>query len=109
VPLQLVINADQTGVSYLGTGDKTWELRGAKQVPTIGQGEKHQFTLMVAITAAGKTLPFQVIFKGKTSGSLPLPKSHEGCEKVGFVFTPGGEKHWSTLDCMKTVCLFSWF
>ncbi|KAF8594439.1 hypothetical protein BDV93DRAFT_458972 [Ceratobasidium sp. AG-I] len=101
VPPELLINADQTGVSYLGTGNKTWELKGAKQVPAIGQGEKRQFTLMVAVTAAGDTLPFQSIFKGSTSVSLPSKAFRRSSEAVGFVFTPGGEKHWSTLDCMK--------
>lgn len=103
VPPELVINADQTGVSYLGTGNKTWEIRGAKQVPTIGNGEKRQFTIMVAITASGMMLPWQVIFKGKTPVSLPSESSRRRCEQLGFHFTPGGEKHWSTLECMKLV------
>ncbi|QRV92686.1 hypothetical protein RhiJN_20704 [Ceratobasidium sp. AG-Ba] len=71
IPPELVINADQTGVSYLGTGSRTWEVKGSPQVSAVGQGEKRQFTLMVAVTAAGKLLPFQAIFKGKTAESLP--------------------------------------
>ncbi|KAF8596458.1 hypothetical protein BDV93DRAFT_534727 [Ceratobasidium sp. AG-I] len=101
VPPDLVINADQTGVSYLGTGNKTWELRGAKQVLAIGCGEKRQFTVMVAITASGMMLPWQAIFKGKSNVSLPSESSRRKCEDLEFIFTPGGDKHWSTLECMK--------
>ncbi|KAG9119194.1 hypothetical protein FRC07_005929 [Ceratobasidium sp. 392] len=97
VPPELVINADQTGVSFLGTGDQTWDVRGALQVAAVGKGEKRQFTLMVAVASSGDMLPFQAIFKGKTKNSLPSEKARADGERVGFQFTPGGEKHWSTL------------
>ncbi|KAF8598614.1 hypothetical protein BDV93DRAFT_450846, partial [Ceratobasidium sp. AG-I] len=100
---ELVINADQTGVSYLGTGKKTWEVKGANQVPAIAKDEKRQFTLMVSVTAAGQVLPFQAIFKGSTHVSLPSKRARRPCKQVGFLFTSGGKKHWSTLECMKDV------
>ncbi|KAG8780155.1 hypothetical protein FRC12_023375 [Ceratobasidium sp. 428] len=105
IPPELVINADQTGVSYLGTGARTWELKGSSQVSAVGQGEKRQFTLMVAATAAGKLLPLQAIYKGKTSNSLPSKAARDTCEHAQFLFTPGGEKHWSNLETMKVVTL----
>ncbi|KAG9100505.1 hypothetical protein FS749_014953 [Ceratobasidium sp. UAMH 11750] len=101
VPPQLIINADQTGVSYLGPGSKTWELKGSAQVPAIGQGEKRQFTLMAAVTAAGQVLPFQTIYKGQTKDSLPSEAARKVCELLGFLFTSGGDKHWSSFESMK--------
>lgn len=103
VPPELVINADQTGISYLGTGSRTWELKGVSQVSAVGQAEKRHFTLMVAVTASGDILPFQAIYKGKTASSLPSKAARKACEAAGFVFTPGGEKHWSTIEAMKAV------
>lgn len=37
-----IVNADQTGVMLLPTGKKTWDERGAKQVPGISHDEKRQ-------------------------------------------------------------------
>lgn len=104
VPPELVINADQTGVCYLGTGNKTWDVTGSKQVAAVGKEEKRQFTLMVAITSAGQALPFQAIFKGGTELSLPSKHARKPCEDSGFLFTSGGARHWSTLECMQDVC-----
>ncbi|KAF8609641.1 hypothetical protein BDV93DRAFT_432127 [Ceratobasidium sp. AG-I] len=101
VPPELVINADQTGISYLGTGRKTWELKGSNQVSGVGKDEKRQFTLMVGVTAAGQILPFQSIFKGSTAASLPSAFSRTPCEDHDFLFTSGGDKHWSSLGSMK--------
>lgn len=107
IPAELVINADQTGVAYLGTGDKTWELKGSKQVPVIGKGDKRQFTLMVAITASGIMLPWQAIFKGRSTASLPSVSARRECESLGFHFMCGGDKHWSTFKCMQEVSAYS--
>ncbi|QRV79944.1 DDE superfamily endonuclease [Ceratobasidium sp. AG-Ba] len=90
VPPELVINADQTDIQGL-----------AKQIAAIGKGKKQQFTLMVAVASSGDILPFQAIFKGKTKNSLPSERTREDGKLVGFQFTPGGEKHWSTLATMK--------
>ncbi|GAB1524317.1 hypothetical protein RhiTH_007470 [Rhizoctonia solani] len=71
IPPKLIINTNQTGVSYLGTGTKTWELQGSSQVSGVGKEEKQQFMLMAAVTAAGQILPYQAIYKGQTAVSLP--------------------------------------
>lgn len=110
IPPELVINADQTGVAYLGTGEKTWELKGVKQVPAIGKADKRQFTLMVAITASGMMLPWQAIFKGRTTASLPSESARRDCEALGFNFMYGGDKHWSSFKCMQEVsrcCIYA--
>ncbi|KAF9502731.1 hypothetical protein BS47DRAFT_1403181 [Hydnum rufescens UP504] len=66
VPAELVINADQTGVS------------------TMAKEEKCQFTLMVASSAVGDMLPFQSIHKGKTAVSLPSAKARARGESMEF-------------------------
>ncbi|KAF9520430.1 hypothetical protein BS47DRAFT_1357617 [Hydnum rufescens UP504] len=74
---------------------------GAKQVAAMAKEEKHQFTLMVATSAAGKVVPFQSIHKGKTGASLPSQESHAEGEKMGILWTPGGLTHWSSILSMK--------
>lgn len=99
----LVLNADQTGVVYISMGSKTWAEKGTKQVQIIGKDEKQQFTLMPTLTAAGKALPSQAIFSGKTFQSLPSAESRKASEAHEFLYTCGGDKHWSNLDCMQEV------
>lgn len=99
-PPELVVNADQTGVNYLIMGNKTWAPRGDKQVPAIGQEEKRAFTTMVAFTASGYMLPFQAIYKGKTTLSLPSVEVRQAAEAMGILFTSRGDRHWSNLPCM---------
>ena len=106
IPSSLVLNADQTGIVYVTSGSKTWDERGSKQVAVVKQDEKRQFTLMPTITASGKVLPSQAIFKGTSDRSLPSAVTRRATEEKGFVYTIGGKKHWSTLDCMKEVCMF---
>ncbi|KAF8602269.1 hypothetical protein BDV93DRAFT_444646 [Ceratobasidium sp. AG-I] len=105
IPTLLVLNADQTGIFYVTSGSKTWDERGSKQVAVVNKDEKRQFTLMPTITASGKVLPSQAIFKGTSIRTLPSPASRRATEEKGFVYTSGGEKHWSTLDCMKEYIL----
>ncbi|KAF8604335.1 hypothetical protein BDV93DRAFT_440797, partial [Ceratobasidium sp. AG-I] len=105
IPASLVLNADQTGIVYVTSGSKTWDERGSKQVAVVNKDEKRQFTLMPTITASGKVLPSQAIFKGTSIRTLPSPASRRATEEKGFVYTSRGEKHWSTLDCMKEYIL----
>ncbi|KAG8965486.1 hypothetical protein FRC00_001650 [Tulasnella sp. 408] len=88
IPAELIINADQTGVSVLPTSKKTWAERGAKQVAAVGKDEKRQMTLMS-------------IWAGSTKKSLPSEKVRREAERDGHQWVSGGEKHWSTLATMK--------
>jgi hypothetical protein len=84
-----------------------WEVNGAPQVPAIAKSDKHQFTLMVAITTSGMMLPWQEIYKGKTvSGCLPAQDACNPWEKLILHVMPCGGKHWSTLKRMKMVSQF---
>lgn len=103
IPASLVINADQTGVSLLPMGNKTYAPRGSKQVPILGKEEKRQFTAMVASSASGTMLPVQCIWSGKTALSLPRNDARAESESRGNRWVPGGDNHWSTLETMKQV------
>lgn len=100
---EAIINGDQLGIRLLPLGNKTWAPYGAKQVPVIGKDEKRQFTVMVTTTALGKILPFQCIYKGKTKKSLPSESMRHRAEMEGFIFSCGGDTHWSNLECIKEV------
>ncbi|KIO20705.1 hypothetical protein M407DRAFT_81310 [Tulasnella calospora MUT 4182] len=101
IPASLVINADQTGVSLLPMGNKTYAPRGSKQVPILGKEEKRQFTAMVASSASGLMLPIQCIWSGKTALSLPWKNVCAESESRGNRWVPGGDSHWSSLETMK--------
>ncbi|KAG8780885.1 hypothetical protein FRC12_022488 [Ceratobasidium sp. 428] len=117
---RMIVNADQTGISLLPTGNKTWETVGKDQVSSISHDEKRQvyaltktfyprltlskFTLVVASSCGGDFLPFQSVWGGKTEGSLPnkaAPRRAEA-DQLGFTFAHGDKRHWSSLSTTKS-------
>jgi len=100
----LYINSDQTNINY-APGDKlTWAERGAKQVSLVGGDKKRAFTIMVSVASDGTLLPFQAIYKGKTSRSLP--SKHAPCwgdatnAGIRFEFS-GMDTYWSNQQLMQ--------
>ena len=90
IPISLVINADQTPLSYVSTGNYTFDRRGTREVPVVGSKDKRMITATFTVTANGTFLPMQLIYSGKTNRSQPL----------GFKFPDSfdvtqNEKHWS--------------
>jgi hypothetical protein len=72
VPPSNIFNADQTGVTLVPSGnDRTYDAKGGKDVSVIGSEEKWAFTVCLCSAADGTILPFQSIWKGKTTSSLP--------------------------------------
>jgi hypothetical protein len=102
-PPEAILNGDQTGVKPIPLSKYTWAPQGAKQVDGFGKEEKRQFTLMVTTSCAGDILPMQCIWAGKTANSLPNPHARAKAEADGHIFTSGGDKHWSTFECMQEV------
>ena len=98
-----MLNADQTGLCLIPTGNKMWTEKGTKQVDVFGKEEKRQFTLMVGTSAAGDILPFQSIHKGKTTGILQGVQYRKEGKELGFCWVPGGQKHWSSFKSMVKV------
>ncbi|KAG8796133.1 hypothetical protein FRC12_004330 [Ceratobasidium sp. 428] len=100
---RMIVNADQTGISLLPTGNKTWDTRGTSQVNTPSHDEKRQFTLVVASSCGGDILPFQSVWGGKENRSLPQPTAprYEEAKDMGFTYVHGDKRHWSTLGTTK--------
>ena len=53
----LVLNFDQTSLSYITVGNNTAEFGGAKSVPVKGKGKGKQITGTFAVSATGRFLP----------------------------------------------------
>ena len=71
IPESLIVNIDQTPLSYVSPGKYTFDLKGSKTVPVKGIDDKRQITATFAISLSGEFLPLQVIYEGKTKRCLP--------------------------------------
>ena len=89
IPLQLVINFDQTGINYIPTSSWTMEKQGSKRVEIIGKDDKHQITAVLAGTMAGDFLPIQLVYQGTTRRCLPSFKFPQDWD---VTYSPN---HWS--------------
>jgi hypothetical protein len=100
-----IVNSDQTQVVFSHGATSTWNKSGVKQVSAVSAEEKRSFTLNVGISMSGEALPFQAMFSGQTSWSLPstsTPKYTEVTENLHFRFLPTKtENHWSTQATME--------
>ena len=54
IPTSLIVNLDQTPLSYVSPGKYTFNLRGAKNVPIKGVDDKRQITVTFAVTLDGR-------------------------------------------------------
>ena len=57
VPAELVINWDQTGLSYVPVSEWTMEKEGAKRVPINGKDDKRQIMAVFGCSSMGDFLP----------------------------------------------------
>ena len=71
IPTDLIINLDQTPLSYVSPGKYTFNMKGAKHVPIKGVDDKRQITATFAVSASGDFLPMQLIYVGGTKKCLP--------------------------------------
>ena len=105
ITIELCVNTDQTLVIYAAGASDTYAPKGSKQVDVVGKDEKQGFTLVVGVSMSGDVLPFQAIYAGSTSHSLPSPAAsdyHKATTTLGFRFESGGSNHWSTLSTMQS-------
>ncbi|THU80666.1 hypothetical protein K435DRAFT_600201, partial [Dendrothele bispora CBS 962.96] len=107
IPPELVINGDQMGIYVIPNSSRTFHTKGDKQVDIVGKEEKRAFTIFVTSTPSGNALPFQIIWGGQSSGSLPSKEATGMDEAVefGFDFTFAKSKtsprsHFSTQKTM---------
>ena len=54
IPTDLIINLDQTPLSYVSPGKYTFNMKGTKHVPIKGVDDKRQITATFAVSASGK-------------------------------------------------------
>jgi hypothetical protein len=82
---ELIVNFDQTGIHLVPIeGSKTWETKITKHVKVYGTENKRHITVTFSLAVDGCCLPFQVIFQGTTTKSLPkLEGGREKCELSG--------------------------
>ena len=50
IPVELVLNADQTPSSYVTVGRQTMAARGSKSVPVAGHSDKRNITLTFVVS-----------------------------------------------------------
>jgi len=92
IPDSLVVNIDQTPLSYVSPGKYTFSLKGSKTLPINGVDDKRQITATFGVSSDGNFLPMQLIYSGKTKRCLPkynFPKSFS----VSFT-----KNHWSNTE-----------
>ena len=68
-PPSLIINIDQTPLSYVNTVKYTFSFKGAKNILINGVNDKHQITVTFAVICTGQF--FQLIYVGKTEPACP--------------------------------------
>ena len=99
IPKELIINLDQTPLSYVSPGKYTFDVKGVKTVPIKGIDDKRQITATFAVSMSREFLPIQVIYEGKTKRCLlkyTFPASFDD------TFS---ENHWSNTE--KSLSVFN--
>ena len=71
IPSELIINIDQTPLSFVLISKYTMNRTGEKTVPILGTSDYRQITGTFAVTMHGKFLPMQLIYKGSTDRCHP--------------------------------------
>ena len=89
VPIELILNWDQTGIHIVPSSNWTMDKCRVKRVEMIGVGDKRQITAVFCGSVLGDFLPIQLIYKGKTNRCHPKFKFPAGWH---VTHSP---KHWS--------------
>ena len=74
IPLDLVLNLDQTPLSYVSPGKYTFYLKGSITVTIKGVDDNRQITVTFTVSATDAFLPIQLIYQGATERYLPKYK-----------------------------------
>ena len=71
VPLELIINWDQTAMHYIPVSSWTMEAEGSKRVEINGIDDKRQITAVFACSMDGSFFPMQLVYQGKSQKCHP--------------------------------------
>ena len=100
IPEELIINLDQTPLSYVSPGKCTFDVKGVKTVPIKGIDDKRQITATFPISMSGAFFLIQVVYDGKTKRFLPFPASFDATF---------AENHWSSSEKLSAYLTRSFF
>ena len=99
IPKEVILNLDQTPLSYVSTKKYSFNPKDAKAVPIKGIDDKRQIiTATFIFSITGKFLPIQLIYEGKAPRRVPrfdFPADYN----VTF-----SDNHWSNTE--KSIELF---
>ena len=90
IPMELILNFDQTGIKIVPSSTWTMDRRGVKRVEITGLSDKRQITAVFCGSLIGDFLPVQVIYKGKTS------RCHPSFSFPSDWHITHSHRHWST-------------
>ena len=71
IPVELILNWDQTEIKLVPASSSTMEQKGVKRVEVVGQNDKCLITAIFCGSLQGDFLPVQLIYKGKTNRCHP--------------------------------------
>ena len=74
VPMELVMNWDQTGIKIVPSSCWTMDEQGSQRVEINGIGDKRMIAAVLCGTLMGDFLPIQLIYAGKTTHCHPRYK-----------------------------------
>jgi hypothetical protein len=100
IPEELIINSDQTALHIRPSTDQTYDIKGVKDVKSLGKDDKHQITCTVSSVASGDLLPLQLIFQGKTTVVVPKYPRAMVARAKGWHLTMSSN-HWSNQQTMR--------
>ena len=94
IPLELVLNMDETGLPVIPVSEWTLDKQGTTQVPLTGLDDKRQITAVLTCTAIGHLLSPQLLYQGTTRchPQVNFPDSWDIWHS---------ESHWSTHETVK--------
>ena len=80
IPMELIINWDQTPIKFVPVSNWTHDKKGTERIQLAGLDDKRQITATITGNILGHLLPAQLIYGGKTPACLPKvdfpPKWH---------------------------------
>ena len=76
IPLDLIINWDQTGMQYAPVSAWTMEKEGSKRLEISAIDDKRQITAVFGCSMTGNFLPVQLVYQGKTEKVIHHLCSH---------------------------------
>ena len=94
VPIELILNWDQTGIKIVPTSNWTMELSGSKRVEMSALTDKRQITAVLCGNMVGDFLPVQLVYQGRTNRCHPRYKFPS---EWHISHSP---KHWSNEETM---------